>query len=226
MNQRQINLKAKILEVSDILRNQAEYADNYKKQQIEIQSNKTYSQEYQNERIAELRSLYIEKYNETKTKVIEKLNAVINTEKENEAVFDCGSSEYANTINMITSSSDKLSPEVINAIKLKFAGQYLVLNSIRSVFKHCGVDVDAKPYCYSEFTKKAEEELAEVIILTENAEQEETTAMISLRNIFRKLIRFGEVRGITFSEEERTFSYDMLDEEEEIRARKSMGLSE
>lgn len=108
----------------------------------------------------------------------------------------------------------------MDGIKKKFAGYHQAMLSIVAVFNRYGIDL--KPYNYEEYTTSVAIAIRPLLDAAGNLEREETSSFISLMNLHNDVIRFGEVRGIIFSDEEKTFVID--DDMREFLARQSMGL--
>ena len=61
--------KTKINEVIGLLRSQALYAKNFRKEALKVNQDEMLAQKYKNDKLAELRAAYNAKYEETKTKL-------------------------------------------------------------------------------------------------------------------------------------------------------------
>lgn len=218
------NTKKKILEITSILKNQANSAKTFKKNKALILQDEARSEKYKTDAVAELAKGYYSLLEDTKKKLIEHLEEIIPLELENEAILQFDIPEYLNTVTTITSAKKELSADVINTIKLNFAGHYQVLNSIASILK--SNDISPEQYGYSEYTRSVTDVIPGLISMAENLEQEENNAIISLHNFFKAIIRFGEVRGVAFSESEKNFGEGIDDEAKETLIRRSMGLPE
>lgn len=214
--------KTKIFDIATLLREQARYAKNYKQEQIKITSDDTYAQEYKNSKIDELRKLYNAKHTETKTKIVEKLNEIREIELEQEKILDLDIPEFANTIAAISAANGKLPSDIITGIKLKFAGHYQALMAIKAIFDRC--EIDLAPFGYEEYITSASFVIDALVNEAENMEQEEVASIVSLQQLFNNIIHFGEVRGIKFSDGDKTFGDGVDDEVREILARRAMGL--
>lgn len=216
--------KNKIFDIAGLLREQARYAKAYRQNTQKLLDDKTLAEDYKNNEIAKLRTAYIAKYNDTKTKVVEKLNEIIPLELENEAILEFDIPEFANTMSAINSAQGKLPAEVMESIKLNFAGHYQVLNSIKAAFER--YEIDLTPYGYEKYTTRAEFAIRDLITSAENIEQDEVSTIVSLNQLFNAIIHFGEVRGIEFTENAKTFGDGVDDEVRDILARRAMGLME
>lgn len=212
--------KRLILNIVDMLRNQAQTAKKFKGDSDVLIADNRMSQEFKNERIEELRNNYNAKYNEIKEKVEEKLNAIIPIELENEKILEFDVPEFANTLAVINAAQGKLPSDIIEGIKLNFAGQYQALLAIKATFERYEVDLSA--WNFEEYTTSAGFAIQSLITQASNIEQSEVSTFISLQKLFRAVIRFGEVRGIKFSASEKTFASN--DETSEALARQAMGL--
>lgn len=214
--------KNKIFDIAGLLREQARYAKNYKQEQIKITSDEMLAQKYKNDRLAELMAAYIAKHKETKEKVVALLNDITPIELEQEAILEFDVPEFQNTLAAINAAQGRLPADVMTGIKLNFAGQYQALLSIKAAFER--YEIDLAPYGYEEYTTSAGFAIQPLIHAAENIEQEETSTIIDLQELFKKVIHFGEVRGIKFSEEAKTFGDGVDDEVRELLALKVMGL--
>ena len=216
--------KNKIFDIAGLLREQARYAKTYRQSTQKLLDDETLAQDYKNNEIAKLRQAYIAKYNDTKTKIVDLLNEIATLELENEAVTEFDIPEFANTISVINSAQGKLPADVIHGIKYNFAGHYQVLNSIKAAFER--YEIDLAPYGYEEYTTSAGFAINKLITSAENIEQDEVSTVVSLLQLFKDIIHFGEVRGIEFTENAKTFGDGVDDEEtKEIIARRAMGLN-
>ena len=213
--------KGIILSIVEMLKTQVQVAKKYKADSDAVTADEMISQKLKNERIAELRDNYIAKHRELKDKVEEKLNAIIPIELENEKILELDVPEFSNTLAAINTSKGHLPSEVIESIKLNFAGQYQALLAIKSAFER--YEVDLKPWKYDEYTASVNYAIKPLIIQAQNLEQSEASTSISLRKLFKDVIRFGEVRGIKFSDSDKTFPFD--DEIRTSALKKAMGLS-
>ncbi len=209
-----------ILSIVEMLKTQAQVAKKYKADLDTVTADEMISQKLKNDRIAELRNNYIAKHSELKDKVEEKLNAIISIELENEKILELDVPEFSNTLAAINAAKGHLPSEVIDSIKLNFAGQYQALLAIAAAFKNYGVELSK--YGYSEYTASVKAAINPLIIQAQNIEQSETSTFISLRKLFKDVIRFGEVRGIKFSDSDKTFPFD--DEIRTLISKQAMGL--
>lgn len=213
--------RGKIIEITELLKVQAVTAQNFKENSNRVLADESLSQKYQNDRIAELRENYIAKHKETKEKVIAILEEIAPLELENEKILEYDIPEFANTMSAINSTQGKLPADVMESIKLNFAGHYQVLLSIKAAFEH--YEIDLTPYKYEEYVTSAASVINDMIKMAENLELSESSSFIALKQLHAKVIRFGEVRGIKFSEEERTFG-SVSEAVSDALARQAMGL--
>lgn len=222
--------KTLINEVNELLKAQGRKARNYKEEKAKIEIDKTYSQGYQQELIHKLREDYLNSIQQTKEKALEKLNKMLEFEIEQENILELDVPEFANTLNLIKASRGELNPKVIKSIVLNFAGQYQILKSFNDLFAEYFDEnnSDEKPFLqkYVDVTYflSAEVLLSDVQKAVENIEVSEVSTCMSLRNIFKALIHFGETRGLTFTDSEKD-STDIINEAEDVDlARQVMGL--
>lgn len=211
-----------IFDIAGILREQARYAKNYRKSIADISADTTYSQDYKSNAIAQLRTKYDEKYHDTKEKVVAKLDEIVLVELENESVLEFDIPEFSNTVAAINATQGKLPAEVMESIKLNFAGHYQVLSAIKAAFDN--YDIDLAHYKYEEYTTSAAFAIETLKNAAENIEYSETATIISLHQLFKDVIHFGEVRGIEFSDDAKTFGEGVDDEVRDALARRAMGL--
>ena len=216
--------KNKIFDIAGLLREQARYAKDCKKKQLELIDDETLAQEYKNSRIAELRETYLARYEDTKEKVNEKLNEILEVELEQEKILNYDIPGFTNTIAAINAAKGKLPPEVMEGIKLNFAGNYLVMQSIKAAFE--SYEVDLSKYDYEDYMTSASAAIEPIMQAANNIERDEVSTVVSLYDIFKSLIHFGEVRGIEFTENAKIFGDGLDGEIEEIYARRVMGLPE
>lgn len=214
--------KNKILEITGLIRGQAQAATEYRQKSLNITQDETMSQNYKDEQIERLRDEYIRKYEETKQGLTKKLDEIIPLELENEAVLEFDIPEFANTMTAINAAEGNLPENVIKSIKLTFAGNYQALLSIRAAFERYGIDLEK--YGYNEYTESVNTAITPLILEAENIERSEISTFISLRSLFRNVIKFGEVRGINFSESQKDFGEGYNEEAANILARQAMGL--
>lgn len=212
-----------IIDITDILRAQAQVAKKFRAESNTVNEDKTYSQKYKADLIAKLRENYDAKYNGTKDKITAKLEEILKIELENEEILELDVPEFANTLAAINSAQGNLPGYVIENIKINFAGQYQALSTIAAAFENYNIDLSK--YGYTEYLRSAAITIEQLINKTRDIEQSEISTFISLKNLLEDVIRFGEVRGITFSENVKTLGADMDDEARTILARKAMGLS-
>lgn len=215
--------KSLILNITKLLKAQIQTAKKYKADSDNILSDRLISQEYKNEQIEELRNAYLAKHSETKEKAENALNEILELELENEKILEFDVPEFSNTLAVINAAKGNLPSEVIESIKINFAGQYQTLLAIKSAFERYGVDL--KKFGFEEYTISAGSAVKELIYQAQNIEQSETSTIVSLRKLFKDVIRFGEVRGINFSKSEKTLTADIDDEARKILTRKAMGLN-
>ena len=178
-----------IIGITELLRNQAQTAKRFRTESEAILSDGRMSQENINNSIAELRNSYIAKYNETKEKVEEKLNAILPTELENEKILELDVPEFNNTLAAINSAQGELPSEVIEAIKLNFAGQYQALISIKATFERYGKDLS--PWNYEEYITSAGFAIQPLLTAAQSIEQSEVSTFVSLQKLFNAVIHFG-----------------------------------
>lgn len=212
-----------IIDITDILRAQAQVAKNFKVESDKVTENKTYSQAYQAEKIDALRREYDIKYNGTKDEVAKKLEEILNIELENEQILEFDVPEFANTLAAINAAKGKLPENVISNIKLNFAGQYQALLTIAATFENYGVEVSR--YGYDDYLRSVSLAIEPLIIQARNIERSEVSTAISLKKLLKNVIHFGEVRGITFSENVKTLGDGLDDDASNQLARRAMGLS-
>jgi hypothetical protein len=213
--------RGKIIEITELLKAQAVTAQNFKENSNKVLADESLSQKYQNDRIAELRENYIVKHKETKEKVIAILEEISPLELENEKILEYDIPEFANTMSAINSTQGKLPADVMESIKLNFAGHYQVLLSIKAAFEHYGIDLT--PYKYEVYVTSAAFVINDMMKMAENLELSESSSFIALRQLHAKVIRFGEVRGIKFSPDEKTFG-SISEDVSDALARQVMGL--
>ena len=216
--------KTKILEIAGELRSLAHNARNFKKHTVAVQSDETMSEPYKKSKIEDMRASYEKTLNEKKAKIVELLNDIIPLVEENEAVYNLDIPDFANTMAIITASEGKLDPKLMDGIKLKFAGHYQALQAIKAAFER--YEVELSKYGYDEYICPVGFAIPTLITAAENIEREETSVFIDLMDIFKKIIRFGEVRGIEFSEDAKTFGDGFDEEAGALFARRVMGLPE
>ena len=139
-----------------------------------------------------------------------------------EKILEFDTPEFSNTLAAINAAQGNLPADVINGIKLNFAGQYQALITIKSAFDRYGIDL--APYGYEEYITSAGFAIQPLISAAKNIEQDEVSTVLSLKNLFDDILKFGKVRGIEFTPAEETFGeYD--EEDRELIARRAMGLS-
>lgn len=213
--------KNKILDICKVLRTQAAYAKRFRQESLNVTTDEMLAQKYKNDRLAELREAYNAKYNETKTRIVEILGQIAEIEHEQEKILEFDVPEFSNTIAAINAAQGKLPADVITNIKLNFAGQYQILMTIKAAFER--YEIDLVPYGYEEYTTSAGFVLPGLIHKAENIEQDEISTLLSLKNLFDDVLKFGKVRGITFTPTEETFN-EFDEEDRELLARRAMGL--
>lgn len=211
-----------IINITDILKTQAQVAKNFKVESDRINADKTYSQKYKADLIAKSREDYNVKYNETKDKITAKLEEILKIELKNEEILELDVPEFSNTLAAINSAQGNLPGYVIENIKINFAGQYQALSIIAAAFENYNVNLSK--YGYTEYLRSADIAIEQLINKTRDIEQSEISTFISLKNLLKDVIRFGEVRGITFNENVKTLGADIDDEARMILARKAIGL--
>ena len=212
----------KIFSIAELLKAQANYVKNHRQEQRKITLDEKLSQSYKANRLEDLRTAYTAKHIETKEKIVALLDEIAPIEREQENVFELDVAEFGNTLAAINATEGKLPPEVITGIKLNFAGQFQALLCIKAAFDRYNIDL--KPYGYEEYTTKAEFTLRSLVAAVSDIEQEESGAIIGLHDFFKKLVRFGEVRGIMFDDDFKSFGSDVDEEISDTIARKAMGL--
>lgn len=213
--------KAKIISIKYNMEELASAAKKYRNDAQEILQNGRMSQSFQNERIAELRADYYAKHESLKGIILEKLNDVQTLEIDTERICELDVPEFANTIAAINAAQGKLHPDVMEGIKLNFAGQYQALQTIAAAFDR--YEVNLEKHGYGEYLSSAAVILPDIIDYADNMEQDKTVVLVSLSTLFKKIIRFGETRGIHFTDNEKAF--DALDDDaRDIMARQAMGL--
>ncbi len=212
----------KIFEVAGVLREQANYTKTYKQNKSNVLADETYAEAYKNERVDKLRADYLAHHKEVKERLKNMLNDIMAYELENEAVVEFDVPEYTNTVTTITASGSTLSADVINGIILNFAGHYKILNTLKSIFKKNGIDVEY--YNFKEYAMSAGEAVPKLISMVENLEQEENSAIVSLKNLLDAVIHFGKVRGIEFDENSQTLGKEFDGVASNILTRRAMGL--
>lgn len=216
--------KSRILDILGILREQARYAKIYKQECKKVLDDDMLAEKYKTDKVESLRVAYITKHNENKAKVVALLNEIATIETGQEKILDFDIPEFANTVAVINTAKGKLPADVMEGIKLNFAGYYQVLLSIQAVFEQ--FDIDLTPYNYHEYTTSAGVAVLPLIHAAENIEQEETSTIVSLHKLFKDVIHFGEVRGIEFSGPAKTFGEGIDEEVQETLTRRAMGLDE
>lgn len=214
--------KNKILDIAGELRKLAHSAKDFRKRTVAILQDETMSEPYKNSKIEDMRTAFTATYDEKREKIVDLLNDIIPLVEENEKKYNLDIPDFANTMSIITASQGNLPIETIESIKLNYAGHYQALLAIRAAFER--YEVDLSKYGYDEYTQKGEFAISNLITAAVNIEREETTISLDLVKLFKAVIRFGEVRGIEFSEEAKTFGDGFDDEAEEILARRVMGL--
>lgn len=214
--------KKLIIDITDIIRAQAQVAKSFRIDRNKWDNEKTYSQEYRNDLISKLREDYNTKYNETKEAIAAKLEEILKIELENEKILELDVPEFANTLAAINSVRGKLPETVINTIKINFAGQYQALLAIAAAFEN--YDVDLSEYGYAEYLKSVSFAIEPLFLQAKDIEQSEVSTFVSLHKLLKDVIKFGEVRGVTFSEDTKKFGDGLDEEAKEIIARKAMGL--
>lgn len=211
-----------IIEITGLLRTQATVATNYINTKTAIENDENMSQKYQQESLAKQRENYIAKLCETKEKIKEKLVFILNEELKQEEILEFDVPEFSNTLSAINAAQGKLPEEIIKNIKYNFVGQYQVLLSIKAAFKQYGIELSK--YGYDEYLRSAAFVIEDLINKTEDIEQSEVSTFVSLRNLFRDVIRFGEVRGLKFTDSEKDFGEGHNEKADDILARKAMDL--
>ena len=79
------------------------------------------------------------------------------------------------------------------------------------------------PYGYEEYVTSVGFAIQPLINAVENIEQDEVSTVLSLKFLFDDVLKFGKIRGITFTPDQETFGkFD--DEVENLLARRAMGL--
>lgn len=213
--------KGYILSICDLLKCQTKAAKEFKAEKEKVLTDNMLSEEYKNNCVAALRENYIAKYKETKVAIVKKLEAIILAEKENESILEYDVPEFSNTLAAINSAKGNLPSNVIESIKLNFAGQYQALLTIQAAFERYGVNL--KDYKFNIYTTVAETAVNALIIQAENIELSEMSAFISLKKLYDNVISFGEIRGIVFTDEQK--EYPFSDEVRTEILKKSMRLS-
>ena len=211
-----------IIEITGLLRTQATVATNYRNTKTAIENDENMSQKYQQESLAQQRENYIAKLCETKEKIKERLEIILEDELKQETILEYDVPEFSNTLAVIDATQGQLPDEVIKNIKYNFAGQYQVLLSINAAFGKYGIELSK--YGYDEYLRSASAVIQELIHEAKNIEQSEVSTFVSLRNLFSDIIKFGEVRGIKFSESEKDFREGHNEEADDIFAKQVMGL--
>ena len=215
--------KTKIIAICEALREQANNAKAFREESAKVLEDKTFTQEYKEKMLSNLRDGYNANYNTTKTKVVEILGEIEEIELEQEKIFELDIPEFSNTLAAIDAAQGNLPADVINSIKLNFAGYMQALNVIKSAFGRYGVDLE--PYGFNEYATSAGFAIEVLKRTTENIEQEEVATVLSLKNLYNDIIAFGKTRGIEFDAEQESFG-DIDEDAQDIIARRAMGLSD
>lgn len=214
--------KALVLDALELIKEQAKVAKTFKTALAEVETNQDYSELYKKEQIEKLRTGYIAKYNEAKEKISEKLNAILDAEVEQENILEFDVPEFSNTLAAINASEGKLPYEVIDNIKINFAGQYQALNTIVSALKRYGIDLSG--YGYENYLKSASNYVSELQIKVENIELSKDATLFSLRDVFDEFVTFAETRGIKLSSDATLFIELSEEEKQDFLTRRAMGL--
>lgn len=214
--------KARIIAIGNVLRAQAVYARDYKKQCVNITVDDMMTQKYKDEKLKTLRESYDAKHNETKVEIVKLLNEIAEIEAENEAVYSVDGFVLNNTLALIQTTKGDLPEEVVDGMVKTFNGNYLAARAIRAAFEAFGAEETALKF--KDCTTTAYITIDALLKKAENLEYSADTTVISLRNLLNDAVRFGETRGIVFSDAEKKLG-DGLDETAiEYMARREMGL--
>lgn len=217
--------KSIIYDIAGLLREQARRAMAYEKETQEIAQNPAYAESYKTKEIEKKRVAYIATHNDTQTQVAELIERMAEEEKKQEEILELDIPEYANTVASIQAAKGDLPAIAIDAIKKNFAGHYQALLIIKKLFSIYNYGIDLRVHGYEEYTQSAEHATMPLIKAAQNLELSGSAAPFSMYKLFRDVIRFGEVRGIKFSENEKAF-VDGIEEDnlKEMQTRKAMGL--
>lgn len=213
--------KNKILDICRVLRDQANYAKAFRQESKKVIDDEMLAQKYKNDKLAQLREAYNAKYNETKDKVVKMLGEIAEIELEQEKILELDVPEFSNTLATINAAQGKLPADVIEGIKLNFAGQYQALLAIKAAFER--YEIDLKHYGYDEYTTSVAFAIKPLENAAANIEQDEVSTVLSLKRLFDDVLKFGKIRGVTFTPDQETFG-EFDEEEENLLARRAMGL--
>lgn len=214
--------KRLIIDIVGILREQAHNTQNYRKSRDDVLSDENTSDSYKHEKIQAMCENYLAGLEKTKEMVSDKLNTILEIESENDDILEYDIPEFANTLSAINSAHGKLPPSVMGHIKLNFAGHYQVLKTIVAAFEH--YEIDIKQYSYDEYIENANSQIAILLEKASNLEQSEISGVLALKKLCNDVIHFGELRGLEFTDSEKSFGVEIDDAAAEILARSAMGL--
>lgn len=214
--------KTVLLQIIDELRAQADRATKYNAESHEITENQQISITYKQNLIDDMRVKYLASLEESRSAMRALIERLLAYESDQDKIIEYDVPEYANTIATIKATKGQLPADVIKLIKYNFAGQYNNLVSIATLFKMYGIDV--LEYGYKEYVRDAVDALTEIDIMIENMETSAESVHIDLRNIMRKVVTFGEVRGLTFADEEKSLGAFNDEIAEDLLVDKVMGL--
>lgn len=211
-----------ILEVVKLLNAQGNSAKNYLKEYHEIVDGTDHSQEYKNRKTEELMVAYYEGYGERKKAIREVIGKIAEDEAINDAIVELDVPEYSNTVAIIRATEGKLPHEFIKNIKDNFAGNYNAISSIVALLEFYGLKPDS--YGFKEYARHSSDALNEIDIMVGNLERSQEAVFLDLRMIYEKIVTFGKVRGLMFSDE--VLNDDALRDEvaEEEIAKRVMGI--
>lgn len=199
-----IQQKKHILSVMDILREQAKTASEHVAKLAEIEASEAFSETYKQEQVTELRSNYIDTLINTKLKVNEVLEKIINTEKIQESMLELDIPEFSNTISLINVSGENMSDNTIIGIIENFKGKYLILQEIKNVFSgKYGKDITK--LVDKDIFDSVDSVMTNIATMVSNIDQTASTSLRNICNIMQGLIHFGETRGLIFNEYEADF---------------------
>ena len=213
--------KAKILEIQKVLQDMRHFASVAIDNMSNIAKDETRSQQYKTEQTEKFRLAWLEKHSELRGMLQKKTEELIPMEEEYEGIFDFESPAFANTLKLIETTKGNLSRHMIDSIRENFSGDHYALTAISEALKAQGNDRD---YRIDEYAAPAEEKIIALVKEAKNMEAEPSGAIVKSVEFYSHLVRFGETRGIKFSDTERIVGGNVSDVAEDYMVRRVMGI--
>lgn len=190
--------RSRILQILDIIKEHGNTTDKYKKDLLEVNQDRVYSQEVKNERINNLEVTYRNAFENIKVQLLPLIDEVEELENQNEKITEYDVPEFAATVAAINAARAKLPRDVITGIIENFSGQYKALQTIHAIFKSYEPD--------SEIPSVTDKLFSDYISVTngilklrkcyEKLEQSKDTSFLTLNNLFNETVHFAETHSI------------------------------